>query len=87
VQGVAGAVPPAAQLAAALQGHQLFVYLGHGGGEQYLPPRSLRRLDGCAAALLMGCSSGRLRRHGRYEATGAVLAYLLGGAARHAYAP
>ena len=80
MQGAAGAAPGPAELAAALAAHQLFVYLGHGGGEQYLPARSLARLDGCGAALLMGCSSGRLRPAGAYEPTGAVLAYLLGGA-------
>ena len=59
---------------------QVFVYLGHGGGEQYLPRRALARLPRCAGALLMGCSSGRLRCHGRgYEPTGTVLAYLLAG--------
>jgi len=58
----------------------VFVYLGHGGGEQYLPRRALARLPRCAGALLMGCSSGRLRAHGAYDPSGTVLAYLLAGA-------
>ena len=41
---------PAASLAAALQVRQLFVYFGHGGGDQYLPSRKLRRY---AATILM----------------------------------
>lgn len=36
LQGTAGSAPEPPEVAAALQGHQLFVYLGHGGGEQYL---------------------------------------------------
>ena len=32
----AGSAPEPSAVAAALQGHQLFVYLGHGGGEQYI---------------------------------------------------
>ena len=70
----------AQQLAAGLQEHELFVYCGHGAGELYIPPRVLRRLPSCAAALLMGCSSGRLVRKGCYEATGPILAYLQAGA-------
>ena len=39
----------------------------------------LRSLERCSAALLMGCSSGRLRAQQHYEPVGAVLAYLLAG--------
>ncbi|KAK9808987.1 hypothetical protein WJX72_007397 [[Myrmecia] bisecta] len=78
-QGIAGAAPSAAALSEALQAHHMFIYFGHGGGEQYLPSRALRRLPACAAGLLMGCSSGRLAQHGRYEPGGPVLAYLLAG--------
>ena len=81
VQGEAGQAVAVEQVVAALQRHDLFVYLGHGSGEQYLPPHTLRRLEHCSAALLMGCSSGRLRVQGHYEPTGAVLAYLLAGEA------
>lgn len=178
MQGTAGSAPEPSAVAAALQGHQLFVYLGHGGGEQYIGApcpsravsdqnsttctewackrrqarghahsegcslsgcksrlpgtsrlhvmtgccgtmtpaelqlqscscrspvfilsscqdpcrcfsndtagcaarRALARLPRCAAALLMGCSSGRLRDHGAYDPSGTVLAYLLAGA-------
>ena len=91
-QGTAGAAPTASELAAALSSRQFFVYLGHGGGDQYIPPARLRALDRCAAALLMGCSSGRLRRGGvppagvgagaarpHYDPSGPLLAYLLAG--------
>lgn len=36
-------------------------------------------MDRCSSALLMGCSSGRLRRQGDYEPAGAIWAYLLAG--------
>ena len=83
--GRAGSAPPSAELASALQTKQLFVYCGHGGAAQYIPPARLRGLPRCAAALLMGCSSGRLQSGGGsnlnyyYEPTGVVLAYLLAG--------
>ncbi|GAB4818181.1 hypothetical protein N2152v2_005227 [Parachlorella kessleri] len=78
-EGKAGEPPTATELAKGLQSHQLFVYLGHGGGDQYIPAGKLRSLDSCSAALLMGCSSGRLRLRRHYEPTGPVLAYLLAG--------
>ncbi|KFM23971.1 Separin [Auxenochlorella protothecoides] len=73
--------PAAAELAEALQTRQLFVYCGHGSGEQYLPAARLRTLRCSAAGLIMGCSSGRLRPPAAAgdEAQGAVLAYLLAG--------
>ena len=57
----------------------MFLYFGHGSADQYLPISQLRRLPRCAASLLMGCSSGRIRGKGSFEATGAILAYLLAG--------
>jgi hypothetical protein len=77
--GQAGSRPTPQQLSAALQGHALFLYFGHGAGDQYLPGPLLRRLDSCGGALLMGCSSGRLRGGGRYEPSGAIWSYLMAG--------
>ncbi|KAL6785526.1 ESP1 [Auxenochlorella protothecoides x Auxenochlorella symbiontica] len=80
-KGTSGRPPAAAELAEALQTRQLFVYCGHGSGEQYLPAARLRTLRCSAAGLIMGCSSGRLRPPAAAgdEAQGAVLAYLLAG--------
>ena len=39
-----------------------------------------RKFSSCPAALLWGCSSGRLRSRGIYDAAGPALNYLLGGA-------
>lgn len=57
----------------------MYVYFGHGSGEQYLPLAAMRRLTSSAASLLMGCSSGRLRQLGSYDPAGAVIGYLLAG--------
>jgi hypothetical protein len=78
-QGVVGQQPGARALLAALAAHELFLFLGHGSGEQFLPLPALRKLQSCAAAVLMGCSSGRLRLHGAYDPAGAVVAYALAG--------
>lgn len=83
-QGLAGTAPDPGTIAAALQSRQLFVYCGHGSGEQYLPQHRMRLLRCSAAGLIMGCSSGRLRRSvcpvsGGAAASGAVLTYLVAG--------
>ena len=85
-EGKAGTAPQSGELISALQRKSLFVYCGHGGGEQYIPLPRLRALPRCSATLLMGCSSGRLRGgpgDGRswtyYEPSGVVLAYVLAG--------
>lgn len=79
LQGVAGSRPPASDLLSALQCHDLFLYFGHGAAEQCIPLAALRRLERCAASLLMGCSSGRLRPAGVYEPQGPVWAYVMAG--------
>ncbi|KDD77102.1 C50 peptidase [Helicosporidium sp. ATCC 50920] len=80
-EGVVGAPPPAQELARALEGRQLFVYMGHGGGEQYLAPSRLRQLRCRAGAMLMGCSSGRLwtRPEEPSLVGGGLLAYMVAG--------
>lgn len=79
LQGMSGAPPSSDDLISALQSHPFFMYFGHGSGEQYLPLPSVRRLSQCAANVLMGCSSGRLRQYGQYGVSGAVVAYLMAG--------
>ena len=74
-----GRAPPQQELAAGLQARDMYVYCGHGSGVQYIPQRSLQGLPSCAAAFLMGCSSGRLAAKGRYECHGPILAYLQAG--------
>ena len=78
-RGAAGMVPQSRELGATLSASDLFVYMGHGGGDQYIPERNLAQLTGLGGALLMGCSSGMLVPQGRYDPTGVPLAYLLAG--------
>ena len=75
-EGVVGHPPLVDALRTALQQRALYVYCGHGDGGAYMPPDELRRLPRCAATLLMGCSSGALKPHGRFAPTGMALAYL-----------
>ena len=79
MQGTVGHALSQQELAAGLQARDMFVYCGHGSAVQYIPQRALQGLPCCAAAFLMGCSSGRLAARGRYECHGPILAYLQAG--------
>lgn len=52
LQGVSGRTPPLQQLQAALSNHTLYVYCGHGSGEQYVPLPALRALPASTSARL-----------------------------------
>ncbi|KIW65584.1 hypothetical protein PV04_07830 [Phialophora macrospora] len=71
--------PEAGEFETALQAHDLMLYFGHGGAGQYIRPRVIRKMDRCAATLLMGCSSAKLSECGVYEPSGMPLSYLSGG--------
>ncbi|GAA98421.1 uncharacterized protein L969DRAFT_94217 [Mixia osmundae IAM 14324] len=76
---IANRAPSQEELKAALRENDLFLYFGHGGGEQYISSRSIRQLSKCAVAMLWGCSSGALRRQGQYDSTGTPWHYLAAG--------
>lgn len=59
--------------------NQVLIWWSFCAGDQYIPERFVRRLDRCAAALLMGCSSGRFSPRGDYEPVGVPLSYLMAG--------
>ncbi|ESQ38299.1 hypothetical protein EUTSA_v10029518mg, partial [Eutrema salsugineum] len=79
MEGRAGLVPPAKELTDALEKHDLFIYFGHGTGEQYIPMCQVEYLDNCAATFLMGCSSGLPYVRGRYVPRSIPLSFLLAG--------
>ncbi|XP_038681739.1 separase isoform X2 [Tripterygium wilfordii] len=79
LKGKAGSAPMAEELALALKSHDLFIYLGHGSGAQYIPANEIQKLENCAATLLMGCSSGCLLLNGCYIPQGTPISYLLAG--------
>jgi separase len=72
-------VPSPEQYKQALENHDVFIYMGHGSGEQYMRSTEIPTLKKCATALLMGCSSGELIDNGEYDPDGPVLNYILGG--------
>ncbi|NXG58241.1 ESPL1 protein, partial [Hemiprocne comata] len=78
-KGVTGAVPSPVQIQAALQEHDLYIYMGHGAGARFLDSQTLSRLDCRSVALLFGCSSAALAVRGDLEGSGIVLSYIMAG--------
>lgn len=72
--------PSEAEITSALSTGALYLYFGHGSGGQYIRARAIKRLDHCAVALLMGCSSAALTEAGEFESYGTPLSYLQAGA-------
>ena len=71
--------PKEGELREALETRNIYLYFGHGSGGQYIRSRTVKRLDKCAVALLMGCSSGTMTEAGTYESYGTPLNYMHAG--------
>lgn len=72
--------PTEAEFERTLSSNDILLYMGHGGGAQYIRNRQIRRLEKCrATALLMGCSSASLADVGDFEVYGLVWSYMLAG--------
>lgn len=77
--GMKGSSPSEEHMLSALQNVDLFAYCGHGAGELLVGREAVAGMTRCAAAILMGCSSGRLKGYGDFEPTGMASSYLVGG--------
>ncbi|KAL8923733.1 MAG: hypothetical protein Q9208_004485 [Pyrenodesmia sp. 3 TL-2023] len=75
-EGVTGSQPSEIQLKNYLHERDIFLYFGHGSGGQYIRSSTIRKLDRCAVALLMGCSSGTLTEAGEFEPYGTPISYM-----------
>lgn len=71
--------PTEAQMKNCLESNDVFLYFGHGSGGQYIRSRTIKKLDKCAVALLMGCSSGSLTEAGEFEPYGTPMSYMHAG--------
>jgi len=78
--GTVTQIPTEETIRTALSTRSLYLYFGHGSGGQYIRARTVKKLDRCAVALLMGCSSATLTEEGEFESHGVPMHYLQGGA-------
>ncbi|KAJ1976970.1 separin protein [Dimargaris verticillata] len=77
--GVVGRPPLDKECELALTKHDIYLYFGHSGGEQYIKGLKVRALPRCAVSLLFGCSSGLLKSVGEFDPYGTSLNYLIAG--------
>src|SRR5699024_7006653 len=77
--GIVNRQPSEDEFRGALEAKSLFLYFGHGSGAQYIRGRTVKRMDQCAVAFLMGCSSGTLTEAGEFEPYGTPMNYLQAG--------
>lgn len=71
--------PTETEMKDCLENHEILLYFGHGSGGQYIRARTIKKLDKCAVALLMGCSSGALTDAGEFEPYGTPMNYMHAG--------
>jgi separase len=72
--------PSENQLEETLSSHSIFLYFGHGSGNQFIRTRTVRSLKRPAPVTwLMGCSSAALTTRGEFEPEGMVAAYVAAG--------
>ncbi|OKL59504.1 hypothetical protein UA08_05147 [Talaromyces atroroseus] len=76
---VIGRAPSEEEFKSGLEDKDIFLYFGHGSGAQYIRGRTIKRLDKCAVAFLMGCSSGCLTEAGELEPYGTPMNYMQAG--------
>lgn len=62
-----------------LKSCSLYLYFGHGGGEDLISQRELAKLEPAPVALLFGCSSGFLKSFGEFDSDGICLEFLKAG--------
>lgn len=73
---ICGRAPSSEEMREMFINNDLVLYFGHGSGESYLSAFEISLLPSCASTFLFGCSSGRLRIHGRYNPEGALVSFL-----------
>lgn len=79
--GVCGQTPTEEKLVSLILSSDVYVYMGHGGGEQYLRLTSVTSAsaESLPPALLLGCSSCAFEHNGRMPASSNVYNWLVRG--------
>lgn len=79
-KGVVNKIPTPEEVLKGLQENDMFLYCGHGGGNQFIPRDSIERTDIKSVVFLFGCSSSSLEcLGGRVEMSSLFYSYLIGG--------
>ncbi|AEY94740.1 FAAR089Cp [Eremothecium gossypii FDAG1] len=76
---VTGSKPEEDEFVRMITNSSTFIYIGHGGGEQYFRSKTLKLQDNAAPSFLLGCSSAYMKQYGKLEPSSVLYSYLLGG--------
>ncbi|KAI9645919.1 separin protein [Ciborinia camelliae] len=79
--GITNRAPSEEEMKYELQNKDVFLYFGHGSGGQFIRSKEIRKMEKCAVAILMGCSSGALSDYGEFELGGHPVHYMHAGSA------
>lgn len=77
--GVIGIPPTETELMKAFDEANLYMYAGHGGGEQYIRSKTIKARENIPPSLLLGCSSGSLKGEGFVHPYGTAYNFINGG--------
>lgn len=75
--GIIARKPEESEIISYLESSSIYMYFGHGGGEQYARANKIKKVSRCAVAILMGCSSGALKDQGVYDPWGTPYTYMV----------
>ena len=75
--GIKGQIPSCDQFRDGLEQNDVFLYVGHNGGEEFVNCSKLETFSVSAAVFLMGCSSGLLKKKGRFQSNGVANYYMI----------
>lgn len=78
-RGLIGSAPSEGNFVQLLDDADLYLYMGHGGGKQYVKRTTIEGLRRCPPAMLFGCRSSDLESENYYESSGNQLTYLSSG--------
>lgn len=78
-EGSIGEAPKESDILHAFDEKNIFIYAGHGGGEQYIKSRYIKSRNYIPPSLLLGCSSGLLKGDGYINPYGTAYNYINGG--------
>lgn len=78
-EGITGIKPTEKQFQDFLISSNLFIFIGHGSGSQFIKSTTLKSMNRIAPTLLLGCSSAALKDQNLLEPYGTIFSYLIGG--------
>ncbi|KAG0690691.1 hypothetical protein C6P40_001914 [Pichia californica] len=78
-EGLVGEPPSDFDIEKAFDESNLYIYAGHGGGEQYIKSKKIKKRSYIPPSLLLGCSSGSLKGDGSIYQYGTAYNYINGG--------